>query len=143
MKKFKIFSFFIFFLIVSCGKKEDLTVSLVDEMKVKDVGEKYAVEYEKEALKVFEEYYKRFGQIRPYYVQKIKEKDGKYYYRYYKPIIVKPLCLICHGNPKDMDPQIYSIIRKKYPEDKAVGYKVGDLRGVVRVSIPVKVIDKL
>ncbi len=205
MKRFKIFCFFVFFLIVSCGKKEDLTVSLVNELKVKDVGEKYAVEflrtlkqslmkamnkggpynavefcsekaqyltrlveeridkgiklkrtsfkyrnplnkpdkYEKEALRVFEEYYKRFGQLRPYYVQKVKEKDGKYYYRYYKPIVVKPLCLICHGNPEDMDPQLYRIIKEKYPEDKAVGYKVGDFRGVVRVSIPVKVIEKL
>ncbi len=192
-------------LLFSCAKQEDITVSLVEEMKVRDLGEKYATEllrtlkqnlmkamnnggpynaiefcstkaqnltkmveekidhgiklkrtsfkyrnplnkpdkYEVEALKIFEKYYKEYGQLRPYYIQKVKEQDGKYYYRYYKPLVVKPLCLICHGEPEKMDRQLYAKIKEKYPEDKAVGYKPGDFRGVVRVSIPVKLLDKL
>jgi hypothetical protein len=38
-----------------------------------------------------------------------------------------------------MDPEIKKIISDKYPEDKAVDYKVGDLRGAVSIE---KVISK-
>jgi len=192
-------------LVFSCTKKDDVPISLIEEMKVREVGEKYALEllrtlkqnlmkamnnggpynavefcstkaqyltklveqkidhgvklkrtsfkyrnplnkpdkYEAEALKIFEKYYKEYGQLRPYYIQKVREQDGQYYYRYYKPLVVKPLCLICHGDPEKMDPQLYQKIKEKYPEDKAIGYKEGDFRGVVRVSIPVKVINRL
>jgi hypothetical protein len=55
---------------------------------------------------------------------------------YYKPIkIAMPACLNCHGTAgKEMDPKTAEIIRIKYPEDKATGYKEGDIRGLWKIS---------
>jgi hypothetical protein len=50
--------------------------------------------------------------------------------------ISKPLCLRCHGDPKTMDPKTKEVLSKLYPDDKATGYKLHDLRGafVVRAK---------
>ena len=93
--------------------------------------------YEKEALRYFEEQLKETGKLPKYYIQKVKE-NGKVYYRYYKPLKVMPVCLTCHGEKQYIDDNIYKKIKTIYPNDKATGYKVGDFRGVIRVSIPVE-----
>ena len=46
---------------------------------------------------------------------------------YIEPIYVKGLCLNCHGNISQVQKKL---IGKLYPSDKAVGYKMGDFRGV-------------
>ena len=53
--------------------------------------------------------------------------------RVYKPLIIKKVCLKCHGS--DISPEISNIIKDKYHNDKAVGYKEGDLRGVIVAEI--------
>ena len=55
---------------------------------------------------------------------------------YYKPIVLgMPACLKCHGLPgKDIDANTLELLQKKYPEDKAIGYKLGDLRGAWKIS---------
>lgn len=92
-------------------------------------------EYEKEALRFFENNYKETGKIPKYYIQKVKE-NGKVYYRYYKPLKIIPVCLTCHGKQKYIHPDVYDKIIQIYPNDRAMGYKVGNFRGVIRVSIP-------
>ncbi|HHB94763.1 MAG TPA: DUF3365 domain-containing protein [Campylobacterales bacterium] len=52
-------------------------------------------------------------------------------YRVYKPLFVKPVCLKCHGTIKDVSAKVQKAIISKYPNDKAVGFKQGDLRGVI------------
>jgi len=61
--------------------------------------------------------------------------DGKNFKRYVRPIYVEPACLACHGEKET----IPDFIKKKYPEDKAFGFKEGDLRGIMEVWIPVDV----
>jgi len=39
------------------------------------------------------------------------------------------LCLKCHGDPKSIDPKTRKVLARLYPEDKATGYKLNDLRG--------------
>ncbi|BDA80656.1 hypothetical protein LPTSP3_g35860 [Leptospira kobayashii] len=46
-----------------------------------------------------------------------------------KPILIAPNCLGCHGIEKEILPEVKKEILKIYPNDKAFGYKVGDLRG--------------
>ena len=54
---------------------------------------------------------------------------------YYKPIkIAVPSCLNCHGNASDIKPEVLQAIALKYPNDKALYYKEGDLRGMWKVS---------
>lgn len=53
---------------------------------------------------------------------------------YVEPIILKPLCLTCHGEA--LAPDVATRIEELYPADRAVGYRVGDLRGVFWVELP-------
>ena len=52
-------------------------------------------------------------------------QDGTF--RYMKAQIVKPLCLLCHG--KRISPKIAQALKKYYPQDKATGYDLGEVRG--------------
>ena len=54
---------------------------------------------------------------------------------YVEPIILQPLCLTCHGD--NLAPEVASRIEALYPTDRAVGYQVGDLRGVFWAEFPV------
>lgn len=53
---------------------------------------------------------------------------------YVEPILVQPLCLACHGEA--LAPAVAARIEELYPEDEAVGYRAGDLRGVFWVELP-------
>lgn len=53
---------------------------------------------------------------------------------YYKPIVINnEACLKCHGN---VEGDLAKAIKTAYPEDKATGYKMGDLRGIIAVEMP-------
>jgi len=67
------------------------------------------------------------------YYEIITEGDYKYL-RYLKPILVQAECLNCHGNQTDIMPEVNNLIAQAYPQDKATGYKVGDLRGAVSIK---------
>lgn len=55
---------------------------------------------------------------------------------YYEPIMMKSLCLNCHGKPgKDIAEATFNAIKAKYPKDKAMGYKLGDFRGLWVVKV--------
>lgn len=58
--------------------------------------------------------------------------------RYLKPIIVQPVCLSCHGNVQSLTEEIRRTLKNRYPEDRAIGYSAGDLRGAVSVVLPVR-----
>lgn len=53
--------------------------------------------------------------------------EGDKLFRYMKAIPVGETCLVCHGN--DVKADVKAEIARLYPEDKALGYKLGDLRG--------------
>jgi hypothetical protein len=63
----------------------------------------------------------------------ITEGDYKYL-RYLKPIIVQAECLNCHGSQTEIMPDVKNLIAQNYPDDKAIGYKTGDLRGAVSIK---------
>ncbi len=52
---------------------------------------------------------------------------------YYKPILINnEACLKCHGN---VEGELAKAIKESYPEDKATGYKMGDLRGMIAIEM--------
>jgi hypothetical protein len=55
--------------------------------------------------------------------------------RYLKPITIGGPCLSCHGDPAAMKSEVAALIRESYPEDRATGYKDGDFRGAVSVTV--------
>ena len=54
---------------------------------------------------------------------------------YYAPIkISMPTCLKCHGEVgKDIKAEDYKVLKSLYPNDVAVGYKEGELRGMFSI----------
>jgi|SRR5690606_25475485 len=56
---------------------------------------------------------------------------------YYKSIpLGMPTCLMCHGNKEsDISPETLELINLKYPQDKAINYKMGDFRGIWKIKL--------
>ena len=50
---------------------------------------------------------------------------------FFKPILLQAMCLNCHGSPgQDIQSPTLARIQQLYPDDRAVNFKEGDLRGV-------------
>lgn len=62
-------------------------------------------------------------------------KEGEKY-AYYKRInTALPTCVKCHGNPEsDIEPATYTKIKTLYPNDKAIGYSMDELRGLWKIE---------
>ncbi len=71
------------------------------------------------------------------YAEIVEEGEFKYL-RYLKPILVQAECLNCHGSENDISPEVEQLINQEYPNDNAVGYKIGDLRGAVSLKKNIK-----
>jgi len=69
------------------------------------------------------------------FYQVVEGKDSQVF-RYIKPMPVKKVCLTCHGEAV-MSP-IGNKIAKLYPNDKAMGFKLGDIRGALSIQYAVK-----
>lgn len=54
--------------------------------------------------------------------------------RLYVPILTGPFCLTCHGPQESLKPELRTILKQRYPDDRATGYAPGDLRGAIRVA---------
>lgn len=65
-------------------------------------------------------------------------------YLYTKAIVIPgQFCLGCHGEPgKEINDQTLQKLAELYPEDKAKGHQLGDLRGMWSVRIPKKEVVK-
>lgn len=61
------------------------------------------------------------------------EVDGRPTGRWMKAIPTQPLCLTCHGDT--LAPDLAEAIRDAYPEDRATGFAVGELRGAFTVDV--------
>lgn len=56
--------------------------------------------------------------------------------RFYRPLRIQAMCVRCHGPVEQLDPSVIALLAEHYPADQATGYRDGDLRGVIRVSLP-------
>lgn len=81
-------------------------------------------------IKVMEAYNNKIkeGKFDPKDIQVVELENS---HRVYKPLLIKKACMKCHGDEKNISPQIKSLISKVYPKDMAVNFKEGDLRGVI------------
>ncbi|HFX18259.1 MAG TPA: DUF3365 domain-containing protein [Flavobacteriales bacterium] len=78
---------------------------------------------------VINEYFKDQKEGKP--MEPVVLKDTEGYVHFYAPIKIKAACLQCHGQPgKQIHDDIYQLIKQKYPNDQAVEFKEGDLRGI-------------
>lgn len=95
-------------------------------------------EFEAKVLKEFEQM-KKEGTLTSdtEHFEIVTENDYQYL-RYMKPIKIGVACLKCHGHEEKISAEVKELIAKRYPDDKAVGYNNGDLRGAVSIE---KLID--
>ena len=106
---------------------------LAKSISVKRISTKYrnpANKPQNDEIKVLKELESK-KELPPFIVEKIDEHT----YKFYKPITInKPVCLKCHGDIST-NKELQTAISSKYPDDKAVNYKLDNLRGAVVVTI--------
>lgn len=62
--------------------------------------------------------------------------DGGHELRWMRPIRLMPMCAQCHGSDAEIQPATRDALRALYPDDAAVGFAPGDLRGAISVRAP-------
>jgi hypothetical protein len=68
----------------------------------------------------------------------VQQEDEDQIHWYGAITIPHPRCLDCHGlvSEGDIFPETLAAIKKLYPQDKAVNFELGDLRGMWKISYP-------
>ncbi len=69
----------------------------------------------------------------------VVDEAGKLYFRYMKPLAIKPVCLTCHGSEQQIPAAVKTELDDMYPHDQARNYKAGDLRGAVSIKQPMDI----
>jgi hypothetical protein len=67
------------------------------------------------------------------FAETVNTVSGKEFH-FAKPIVLQPMCVSCHGSPEQISPEVKAKLNELYPNDKAVGFQPGQLRGVVVLS---------
>lgn len=67
------------------------------------------------------------------FVEVVKEPHHAYF-RYARAILVEPLCLNCHGAPGRLKEAVKVQLAIDYPFDKAVGFSLGKVYGIVSIK---------
>jgi hypothetical protein len=57
--------------------------------------------------------------------------------RYMRAIPLGGVCLACHGPVEQLGEEVRAALAEQYPEDQAVGFEVGELRGAFVVTGPI------
>ncbi|PSL02929.1 Tll0287-like domain-containing protein [Cecembia rubra] len=98
------------------------------------------LDYEEMILDAFEYNLENELPVEPN-IQKIEGGEVLHYAKVIQ--IPGALCLNCHGNPEtEISPDTREKLKALYPEDKAIGHKIGDLRGIWSIRIPRKEVVK-
>ncbi len=88
--------------------------------------------WEKTALEKFEQRKAKGEAVNTMEYSELTEHNGKEVFRYMKAIPTSEVCLTCHGS--NVPQPIASKINSLYPDDKATGFKKGDIRGAFSVT---------
>ncbi|RXJ54172.1 Tll0287-like domain-containing protein [Candidatus Marinarcus aquaticus] len=68
----------------------------------------------------------------------VQVADYNTYKVYFPAMMASKTCKVCHGNKSNLDPKIQTLFEEKYPSDKAFGFKSGQVRGAVIVTVKIK-----
>jgi cytochrome c len=85
---------------------------------------------EKEMITHFQKLIAKGQKLKP-----VIEADTEGKVHFYAPIKLQKKCLVCHGVlGESMKHESDSIIKVLYPDDKAIGFKEGDLRAIWSIA---------
>jgi hypothetical protein len=65
--------------------------------------------------------------------REVRETDGRRIGRWMKAIPMQPECTACHGTA--VAESLAATIDRLYPEDRATGFEIGELRGAFTVTV--------
>jgi len=91
-------------------------------------------EWEKKGLKDFQKQRQAGKPVKKMEIHAVVEMNGSTYFRYMKAIGTKGICVTCHGS--SIAPKVAAAIDKRYPDDQARGFTVGDVRGAFTIIQP-------
>jgi hypothetical protein len=63
-------------------------------------------------------------------------EDGKAVQRYMRALPTLELCTQCHGAADKLKPAVVAKLKALYPEDRATGFAIGDIRGAMTLRRP-------
>lgn len=90
--------------------------------------------WEKEVLELFDKAQREGNPVDNMETSTVsKDADGRWF-RYMKAIPTQAQCLQCHGKPADISAGMKALLAKEYPEDKAIGYSAGEIRGAISIK---------
>lgn len=90
--------------------------------------------WEAKVLQSFEQRKKNGEAVKPMAYSEVIESQGEKSFRFMKAIPAGKVCLNCHGS--EISSEVKAKIQSLYPEDRAVGYKLGDIRGAFTITQP-------
>jgi hypothetical protein len=64
----------------------------------------------------------------------VQTVDGKPLQRYMRALPTQGLCLSCHGPAEQLAPGVAERLKSLYPDDRAVGYSLGQIRGAMTLK---------
>jgi hypothetical protein len=53
-----------------------------------------------------------------------------------RPMAERPMCAGCHGPVEQLSPGVMRVLKDRYPVDRAVGFREGEIRGWFWVEMP-------
>lgn len=130
--------------IVVCNEKAPAIAARHGDAKDWDVGRtslKYRNpdnapdEWETSVLQTFEQRKADGEDVKTLDYGEFVELDGKKAFRYMKAIPTGEVCLNCHGSDT-VKPEVEARLAEFYPDDKARGYSIGDIRGAFTIVQP-------
>jgi hypothetical protein len=92
-------------------------------------------EWEKQALEQFASELASGAAPTALEVRKVEATADGWRVRWMRPIVLQPMCVICHGD--ELEPDLRAELAKRYPQDQATGFKPGELRGAFTASVTV------
>ena len=66
----------------------------------------------------------------------VETPDGSRELRHLRPILFPGgICSGCHGPIEKLSAEVRALLAERYPDDRAVGFEAGDLRGAISVRV--------
>lgn len=91
-------------------------------------------DWEIKMLEQFNERVAKGEEIASMDAYQIVQQGDQQVMRYMKAVGTMPVCLSCHGT--NISPELQAKLTALYPNDKAVGYEAGQLRGAFSIQLP-------
>ncbi len=89
-------------------------------------------DWQKAVLEDFDAQAAKGADVKTMAFAKIVEDNGKKQFRFMKALPTGKVCLSCHGSK--LAPEVSAKLAELYPEDKATGYQLGQVRGAVVIT---------